>query len=425
MATFKEITAADIQTTRTALNQLIDVVQNDISASITRRGYAMFVTSSTDSVSSWSVTSSLFQTVHDQDYTLQTANAIFDLTVGLYASGSTVVTSSMGVDTSGKLMFSSATMMMREKVDMYRLHASKLLGDADSPFFAPFDSTTTTDRIDEAIFLDFKRLFARDRIKRESFALRFYQSGVLDGVKAPYAGAWEDSLSTGYSGSNVYFTSVSGAAIFTDVGAATNRRATFGGDVGDIINASDATSKVGLIFYEAGIAVLDAKKVMWGSQHVSGVISAVTGTAAADALVNANVIGSHLPGCNPYAKFIPDFFVSASIDDIVDHVASTRFQSGSYTAVTFQNQTNINSTLLFCRASADEFNYSTNPTFTDNNGNIMVIEDGQEDSQRTFTFPTTVGLYDANNNLLAVAKFSRPIEKSDERDLTVRVRLDF
>ena len=55
----------------------------------------------------------------------------------------------------------------------------------------------------------------------------------------------------------------------------------------------------------------------------------------------------------------------------------------------------------------------------------MVIEEGQEDVERSFTFPTTIGLYDANNNLLAVAKFSRPIEKNDEKDLTVRVRLDF
>jgi hypothetical protein len=34
-------------------------------------------------------------------------------------------------------------------------------------------------------------------------------------------------------------------------------------------------------------------------------------------------------------------------------------------------------------------------------------------------------MYDANDNLLAVAKMSRPIEKNDEKDLTVRVRLDF
>ena len=117
--------------------------------------------------------------------------------------------------------------------------------------------------------------------------------------------------------------------------------------------------------------------------------------------------------------------VSASIDDIVDHIASCRFQSGSETAITFQNETQINSTLFFCRATADEFNYSSNPTFTNSDDRIVVIDQGQESTQRTFSFVTTVGLYDANNNLLAVAKLSRPVEKNDEKDLTVRVRLDF
>jgi hypothetical protein len=425
MATFKEITSADIQTTRSALSQLIDVVQNDVSGSTTRKGYAVFVTSSTgwDGADIYSVTSSLFQTVYDQDYTLQTANAVFDMTVGLYFSGSTVASSCLGPDSSGKLLFTSNSLMMREKIDMYRMHAGKLIGNSDGPFYSPFDSHTSDDRIDEAIFIDFKRLFMRDRIKRETFAMRFYTTGVLDGSSD--ASDWEKSIYNTYTGSNVGRTSVLGASIYTDVGAAANRRAAFGGDVGDIVNSANTNQKVGLLFYEAGVAVLDAKKIMWGQQHVSGVISAVTGGLAADALVNSTVIGSSLNQCNPSAKFIPDFFVSSSIDDIVDYLASTRFSSGSYTAVTFQNQTNINSTLLFCRASADEFNYSTNPTFTDSTGNLTVIEAGQEDVQRTFTFPTTVGLYDANNNLLAVAKFSRPIEKSDERDLTVRVRLDF
>jgi len=130
-------------------------------------------------------------------------------------------------------------------------------------------------------------------------------------------------------------------------------------------------------------------------------------------------------GSNPYATFIPDFLTSGSIDDIIDHMSSCRFSSGSNTAFTFQNVTNINSTLLFCRATADEFNYSSNPTFVDSDGRIIVIDEGQEDTQRSFSFITTVGLYDANDNLLAVAKLSRPIEKNDEKDLTVRIRLDF
>ena len=94
-------------------------------------------------------------------------------------------------------------------------------------------------------------------------------------------------------------------------------------------------------------------------------------------------------------------------------------------ALNFQNATNINSTLIFCRSTADEFNYSSNPTYTDNDDRIVVIDEGAEDTQRSFAFPTTIGLYDANDNLLAVAKMSRPVEKNDEKDLTIRVRLDF
>ena len=46
-------------------------------------------------------------------------------------------------------------------------------------------------------------------------------------------------------------------------------------------------------------------------------------------------------------------------------------------------------------------------------------------TQKSFSFVTTVGLYDANEQLLAVAKLSRPVEKNDEKDFTFRVRLDF
>ena len=126
---------------------------------------------------------------------------------------------------------------------------------------------------------------------------------------------------------------------------------------------------------------------------------------------------------NPDAKFIPDFLASGSIDNIIDHIAGSRFQSGSLTAMTFQNITRINSTLIFCRATADEFNFSTNPTYTDTSGNIVTIETGT--SQRSFTFPTTIGLHDEAGTVLAVAKLSRPVEKNDEKDVTFRVRLDF
>jgi len=445
MATFKEISSADIKTSKSALNQLVDIVQEDVSGSVSRRSYQVFVTGS----GATSVTASLFQTVYDQDYTLQTANPMFDLTVGLWYSGSTVQNIKIGEDTAGKLLFPSSSIQMREKIDVYRQHAGKLLGDASQAFYSPFQvstdpTTTSADRIDNALFLNFKRLFARDKIKRETFAMRFYVTGDLDGAPDTNKSTAESGLVCLHTGTNVFLTTTSGSAIFTDVGAASSKRTTFGGEVGEIVDAGNTSRKVGLMFYDAGTAVLDLSKVMWGEQHVSGVISSVVGnpgssgdsndlTAYASLATNETVIGSSQGGTkintsygsNASARFIPDFLTSGSIDDIVDHISAARFSSGSNTAVTFQNVTNINSTLLFCRATADEFNYSSNPTFVDGDGRIVVIDQGQEDTQRAFSFITTVGMYDANDNLLAVAKLSRPIEKNDEKDLTVRIRLDF
>ena len=181
---FKRISPEDIKVRRSSLNQLVDVIQEDVSGSATRKKYQVFVTGGIGP----GVTSSLFQTVFDQDFSLQTANPIFDMTVGLYASGSTVTDCSTGKDSAGKMLFPSQSLMMREKVDIYKQYAANLLGDADSAFFAPFGSTTTstTDRhanhrIDDALFLSFKRLFSRDQIKRETLAFRMYRSGVING----------------------------------------------------------------------------------------------------------------------------------------------------------------------------------------------------------------------------------------------------
>lgn len=412
MAIFKELRQNDVKTVRTFLNQLVDVIQEDISGSTTRKVHQVWVTGGVGP----GVTSSLFQTVYDQDFTLQTANPVLDMTVGLFYSSSIVQNIKTGEDASGKLLFPSTSLMMREKIDVYRQFAQTLLGDATEQFVAPLDSTTTSDQIGPALFLCFKRLFHRDGIKRETFAMKWYQSASIgDPVGGTSAGL----------GTNINVTSISGSAIYTDVGSSTNRVVAFGGQVSNIVDSSNTSRTVGVLFNDRGVAVLDLAKIISGSQHVSGVIDAMNGTGGFPAAGRVCIGGDADKSGNPSAKFIPDFLTSASLDDIIDHFASCRFGSGSLTAMTFQNVTNINSTLFFTRASADEFNYSSNPTFVDSDNRIVVIDEGQEDTQRTFSFVSSVGLYDANDNLLAVAKLSRPVEKNDERDLTFRVRLDF
>lgn len=399
MAIYKALEASDVKTAKSFLSQLIDVIQEDISGSTSRRKYQVFVTGGVGP----GITSSLFQTVYDQDFTLQTSNPMFDCTVGIFANSTVTSSSLAGVDTAGKELFPSSSLMMREKLDVYRQFAQTLLGNANDQFIAPYGSVNPDDKIDVAFFLAFKRLFTRDMIKRDSFAMRFYQSA---------------SLSLPPDTDNLYKTSESGLSIYSDIGASTNYFTEFGGTFSNIFDAADTTRCVGSLFYERGIVVLDLEKITSASQFVSGTIDAMTPTGKL-------VLGSAGTESAFSSKLIPDFMVSGSMDNILDHLCATRFSSGSLTAITFQNTTNINSTLIFCKAGADEFNYSSNPTFKDEENRIIVIDPGQEQFQQTFTFITSVGIYDAADNLLAVAKLSRPVEKNPERDLTFRVRLDF
>lgn len=442
MGTFKNFTAADIKASPSSLNQLIDVIQEDVSGSLTRRKYEVFVTGGIGP----GITSSLFQTVYDQDFTLQTSNPVFDMTVGLFQSGDTV-TGAPGyqVASTGKLLFASQSVMMREKVDNYKQFASFLLGNSDSAFYLgasayPDNAGTTTsatDRIDEALFINWKRLFARDRLRKETFAMRFYTSASISGGDDEIQTSAYASALTDRTGSNVSSVSEEGVQIFADIGANTDARRVTGGDVARIKQASNTNIDVGLLFYDYGIAVFDLAKISWADQHISGTIDAMNDTSFTDGSTTIpagqTLIGPYNAGAgaasrgdgNPQAKFIPDFMVSSSIDNIVDHIGGTRFSSGTLTAMAFQNQTNIQSSIYFCRAAPGEFNYSTNPSYLDTNGNLQVIEDQTDPTERSFTFITTVGLYNANNELMAVGKLSRPVEKNDEKDLNVRVRLDF
>lgn len=135
---------------------------------------------------------------------------------------------------------------------------------------------------------------------------------------------------------------------------------------------------------------------------------------------NAEVVENE-PGYELFeGSLYPDFVLKASIDDILDHVCSTRFGNLQETSIIFRNETVINSRLIFCRAAPSQLNYSTNPTYTNSQGEIIALVDGNP-----FSYITTVGLYDSAGTLVAVAKTSRPIEKNKETDLSLRIRLDF
>lgn len=398
MATFEFFNPqTDKRTQSDVLEQLIDVIGNDVSSSVTRRKYQVWVTGSGTGAG---VTSSLFQTVFDQDFTLQTANPVFDITVGLHTSSLLVSQTTSAYDAiNDQYYFLSTSMMMREKIDNYRCFSQQLLGnDAQAfTFFSGNDNGTT---IKEAVFISFKRLFNRDQLKRETFALRMFGTGSA----SPSINPPSDLTSSGTN-----------ERIYTDLGSTSNINYSFaGGSVGTLVDTSN-TASVGLIWHDQGIVVLDASRVFNVTQSITGTIKSISTNTQP-------FIGSLLSSSHHRLNAL---FYSASVDDILDHVCSTRFTGSDTTVMAFQNQTNINSSVYFCKFGADRFNYSSNPTYTDNNGRIVVIDPGQEDVQRSFTFITGVGLYDADNNLLAVAKTSRPILKNAQREYTVKVRLDY
>jgi hypothetical protein len=86
-----------------------------------------------------------------------------------------------------------------------------------------------------------------------------------------------------------------------------------------------------------------------------------------------------------------------------------------------QSEEVISSRYFFTRIKNSEFNYTTNPSIIDANGNLLyttLINNPQ-------TYITTVGMYNDNNELLAVAKLSKPLVKDFTKEALIRIKLDY
>jgi hypothetical protein len=86
------------------------------------------------------------------------------------------------------------------------------------------------------------------------------------------------------------------------------------------------------------------------------------------------------------------------------------------------SQESITSDFIFVRPRSSEFNYSENPSFISGSTGEVLYSDFINNPQ---TYITTIGLYNDTNQLLAVAKLSRPLLKDFTKEALVRVKLDF
>jgi len=83
---------------------------------------------------------------------------------------------------------------------------------------------------------------------------------------------------------------------------------------------------------------------------------------------------------------------------------------------------NVSTSHYFVRATNREFNFSNNPTFVTGSDGSFVESTFEKDPR---TFITTVGLLNDANETIAVAKTSQPIPKSFDKEVLIKVKLDF
>ena len=96
-----------------------------------------------------------------------------------------------------------------------------------------------------------------------------------------------------------------------------------------------------------------------------------------------------------------------------------KINSGS--SFTLNSEETISSDYVFVRVKNAEYNYTSNPSMIDVSGSL--IYPNFVNSPQTYM--TTVGLYNTNNELLAVAKMSKPLVKDFTKESLVRVKLDW
>jgi hypothetical protein len=185
---------------------------------------------------------------------------------------------------------------------------------------------------------------------------------------------------------------------------------TLGGDYGVLYTGSAGTGVgLGIVFYQAGIIVLTASAF----SNLGG--GGRGGTDGVPLAVQESFNFDVTTGSGQTYLSLAQSLTASSISGNCDAVRRRLLN------VQFNNTTEINSTIYFCRAPHNKFNYSSNPTYL--SGSKIRVKNVATDDPVSYI--TTIGLYNTANELLAIAKLSEPLRKDPQNELTVRVRLDY
>ena len=144
------------------------------------------------------------------------------------------------------------------------------------------------------------------------------------------------------------------------------------------------------------------------------------------------------PSSGSYGLFLPDIAtiilnplalsqsinLSPSRSSDIDGQNISKLFTAISGAASFQlnSEESVTSDYVFVRARNSEFNYSENPSFISGSTGDVLYSNFINSPQ---TYVTTVGFYNDTNELLAVAKLSKPLTKDFTKEALVRVKLDF
>ena len=355
---FKTITKKDHTTRRTLLHEAIPITGSMISGT--------YVSTLSVATNTKNYSHGMFQSYYDYPYLSSSANHLFDVTCGHSILS---------------VFSASTTNQNSKKINIYNQMAQICRGYDDTGSIKYFtqDGTHTGARMNETIFMNFSRLLTKDEIKKESFSI-LINSGGLPSNPHSQLTVSDPRANTGY-----LTNSPAGEWAIVHTNSADPN--------------PNGTSGVGHLYYQAGVLVLTAS-----------IFSASAGSVAnSDNHFGPNTVG--LEGTQSYAAVATGSTIQAVAEGFANRIEN----------IQFNNTTQLHSSIYFCRVNHNEFNHSSNPTYT--SGSKYVVKNKSSDSPLSYI--TTVGLYSQNNVLLAVAKLSEPLLKTPETEYTLRVRLDY
>jgi len=384
-STYKSLASGDSTSTRTLLHESIPITGSIVSG--TYGGDSVALGSETH-IKTYS--HGMFESVYDYPYLSSSANHIFDITAGIADSSA---------------LSSSTTSQTSKKINIYNQMAQVLMGYDETGSVRLFDEDGDIiaggTKLKECYFVNFSRLLTKDEIKKGTFELELGVSGSRsqDGT------AFDKRIKlTDTSGSDGYFVN-SPAGEYGVLFASSSAIDSAANIQGETLGDATTNPACGLIFYQAGVAV------------VSGSVF----NDAADGGILSNTAPGTLQIVSTGGTTGFNAVTASTIQVMADELRNRVYN------LQFNNTTELNSTIYFCRVNNSEFNYSANPTYLSTSAggpSEIVIKDGSVASD-PHSYITTVGLYSADNELMAVAKLSEPIKKDPSNELTLRVRLDY